>query len=249
MLVFYSLTIFRKANVQLNNYLVSILVQSGITLGYIISSFLMSRVPRKIHFIAAGLFMATNLLAAGIILQAEEVCHHLEPENYRLKLFHCRYLRRDHWNHLWTQCYQYSLFWLVWGMGLGSVQSHLHLWVKCCQPKSRHLHAPYFWLSGICKMEIVFPIAKLCFYRNAVTFFNLRFFPPIVSALGLHSAFWLYSGILFFNCILSAFVLPETRGMSLTELEQLYQKKRSPRSTKSVSFCCIDSKEFEAKEK
>jgi len=37
----------------------------------------MSRVPRKIHFIAAGLFMATNLLAAGIILQAE-VCHHLE---------------------------------------------------------------------------------------------------------------------------------------------------------------------------
>ena len=86
-------------------------------------------------------------------------------------------------------------------------------------------------------------------YRNAVTFFNLRFFPPIVSALGLHSAFWLYSGILFFNSILSAFILPETRGMSLTELEQLYQKKRSPRSTKSVSFCCIDSKEFEAKEK
>ena len=85
--------------------------------------------------------------------------------------------------------------------------------------------------------------------RNAVTFFNLRFFPPIVSALGLHSAFWLYSGILFFNSILSAFILPETRGMSLTELEQLYQKKRSPRSTKSVSFCCIDSKEFEAKEK
>ena len=94
-----------------------------------------------------------------------------------------------------------------------------------------------------------FACAILLAFRNAVTFFNLRFFPPIVSALGLHSVFWLYSGILFFNSILSAFILPETRGMSLTELEQLYQKKRSPRSTKSVSFCCIDSKEFEAKEK
>lgn len=94
-----------------------------------------------------------------------------------------------------------------------------------------------------------FACAILLAMRNGVTFFNLRFFPPVVSTLGLHWAFWLYSGILYFNCILSAFVLPETRGMSLTELEQLYQKKRTPRSKKSVSFCCIDSKEFEAKEK
>ena len=71
MLVFYSLDIFRRANVQMNNYMVSILVQSGVTGGYFISSFLMSRLPRKLHFIAAGLFMATNLLAAGIILQVE----------------------------------------------------------------------------------------------------------------------------------------------------------------------------------
>lgn len=71
MVIFYSLDIFQRANVQMNNYALSIMVQSGFLVGYIISSFLMVRTPRKLQFIASGLFMSASLVALGFILDVE----------------------------------------------------------------------------------------------------------------------------------------------------------------------------------
>ena len=71
MVIFYSLDIFKRANVQMNNYALSIMVQSGFLVGYIISSFLMDRTPRKLQFIASGLFMSASLVALGFILDVE----------------------------------------------------------------------------------------------------------------------------------------------------------------------------------
>jgi len=71
MVIFYSLDIFQRANVQMNNYALSIMVQSGFLVGYIISSFLMVRTPRKLQFIASGLFMSASLVALGFILNVE----------------------------------------------------------------------------------------------------------------------------------------------------------------------------------
>ena len=71
MVIFYSLDIFQRANVQMNNYALSIMVQSGFLVGYIISSFLMVRSPRKLQFIASGLFMSVSLVALGFILDIE----------------------------------------------------------------------------------------------------------------------------------------------------------------------------------
>ena len=71
MVIFYSLDIFKRANVQMNNYALSIMVQSGFLVGYIISSFLMVRTPRKLQFIASGLFMSASLVALGFILDVE----------------------------------------------------------------------------------------------------------------------------------------------------------------------------------
>ena len=71
MVIFYSLDIFQRTNVQMNNYALSIMVQSGFLVGYIISSFLMVRTPRKLQFIASGLFMSASLVALGFILNVE----------------------------------------------------------------------------------------------------------------------------------------------------------------------------------
>merc|ERR1719447_1212471 len=68
-IVFYSLDIFRRADVQLNNYVLSIFVQSGFLFGFMIAAFLMSRVGRKAQFIMSGLFMAIFLSALGLILK------------------------------------------------------------------------------------------------------------------------------------------------------------------------------------
>ena len=69
-LVFYSLAIFKRANVNMNSHVLAIFVQSGFLFGYIIAAFLMSRVTRKAQFIISGIFMATFLFALGFILKS-----------------------------------------------------------------------------------------------------------------------------------------------------------------------------------
>ena len=63
------------------------MVQSGFLVGYIFSSFLMVRTPRKLQFIASGLFMSVSLLALGFVLSVEvsrvsiQKCRHIQITN------------------------------------------------------------------------------------------------------------------------------------------------------------------------
>ena len=68
---YYSLDIFKRANVSMNNHILAILVCGGCTIGYAISAFLMSRVRRKIHFIVSGVVMAIFVLTLGFALKGE----------------------------------------------------------------------------------------------------------------------------------------------------------------------------------
>ena len=68
---YYSLHIFKMANVTMNNHILAILYLSGCTIGYAVSAFLMRHVLRKVHFISSGLFMAVSTITLGFTLQGE----------------------------------------------------------------------------------------------------------------------------------------------------------------------------------
>ena len=53
----------------------------------------------------------------------------------------------------------------------------------------------------------------------------MKFFPAFTTGLGIYSAFWLYSGNLILGCVIAFLVMPETRGKTLTELSELFEKK------------------------
>ena len=80
-----------------------------------------------------------------------------------------------------------------------------------------------------------------------MTFINLKIFPSGVNTLGLHYMFWIHSAMCIFICIIAALVLPETRGKSLLELSELYQKKPVIKSKlKTSSATMAKMKEIEA---
>ena len=54
----------------MNNYILTILVQSGFVLGYIISGCLLSHVKRKVHFTCGALLMAISQAILGLTLKA-----------------------------------------------------------------------------------------------------------------------------------------------------------------------------------
>ena len=79
-----------------------------------------------------------------------------------------------------------------------------------------------------------------------MTFVNLKVFPSAVNALGLSSMFWIHSGICVFICIVAAMILPETRGKSLKELSELYEKKSIKHCKISPASSLPKEKEIEA---
>ena len=48
----------------------------------------------------------------------------------------------------------------------------------------------------------------------------------MVGELGLPMVFWIHSGICVTLSLLAAAILPETQGLTLTELSNLYEKKK-----------------------
>ena len=58
------------------------------------------------------------------------------------------------------------------------------------------------------------------------TFVNLKIFPTAVNTLGLYSLFWIHSGMCVLLSILAGLLLPETQGKTLTELSEMFEKKK-----------------------
>ena len=81
MVTYYSLKVFRQANVSIDKHILSLLVPSGVVIGFLISSVLLSKIKRKLHFSLATILMTVSLTALGFSLQT----------NVRFTL-HLRYL-------------------------------------------------------------------------------------------------------------------------------------------------------------
>ena len=75
-IAYYCLDIFKRAKVtMMNNYTLSILLQTAFTTGYVVSAFIMNHVPRRIQFMSSALFMAVSTATLGFTLnQSAEVC-------------------------------------------------------------------------------------------------------------------------------------------------------------------------------
>lgn len=54
----------------------------------------------------------------------------------------------------------------------------------------------------------------------------VKFFPPVVDALGLHGCIYLFALCCFLALIYVFVVVPETRGRSLADIERMFEKSR-----------------------
>ena len=50
-----------------------------------------------------------------------------------------------------------------------------------------------------------------------------KLFPELLSVLGFHGAFWMYSGVLFLALVYGAISIPENKGQSLVKTEDKFQ--------------------------
>jgi hypothetical protein len=62
-------------------------------------------------------------------------------------------------------------------------------------------------------------------FNWTLCFIVTQFFQSLLDAIGIASVFWCFGGILVIVFILSFFFVPETKGRSLDEIQELF---RSP---------------------
>ena len=54
-------------------------------------------------------------------------------------------------------------------------------------------------------------------------FVSTKMVPTWFELLGIHGTFFMYSSVIIFVALLSYFFMPETSGMSLEEIEEMYR--------------------------
>ena len=204
----YSLDIFQRAQVNVNNYLLSILLQASTLIGYMIAACLLPRVKRRKQFLLSCAFMGVSQALLGFSLKFTVIIQFdNQTMNYQIHFF------QESESELQNRIGQVLLpicvkaVSLGYGLGVGAVPASL--------------------LGEIIPLKIksVATSIILCLKFSVISV-TLKIFPACVNLLGLPNIFWIHSGICGLVCIIAILILPETQGKTLTELSSMYSKKQ-----------------------
>ncbi|CAF2741404.1 TRET1 [Lepeophtheirus salmonis] len=72
------------------------------------------------------------------------------------------------------------------------------------------------------------------FYNLGNTFLVIKLFSNISSSYGLQGVFWIYSGCSFTSVVFVFFCLPETKGKSVSEIEDIFHSKWASKDSKKI---------------
>ncbi|KAF5270560.1 hypothetical protein FQR65_LT05458 [Abscondita terminalis] len=75
--------------------------------------------------------------------------------------------------------------------------------------------------------------AVFAFYTGFLMFISNKIFNPIVESWGMHVPFWIFGGVCILEVLFGLFVLPETKGKTFEEIQQMLGRK--PTSDQSDS--------------
>ena len=65
-------------------------------------------------------------------------------------------------------------------------------------------------------------INMVLLYFSLVQFCAIHFFPAMEEGLGNHGTFWLFAAVNLLQVLLATFIMPETRGLSLEEIQHRF---------------------------
>ena len=86
---------------------------------------------------------------------------------------------------------------------------------------------PWIMLGEIFSNELRPYGGPICgFFNWLVTFFLLYFFGSLSDAIGMGQSFWLFAVINVLGIFFIIFIVPETKGRSLLEIQKMFAEKK-----------------------
>ncbi|KAJ9592816.1 hypothetical protein L9F63_015507, partial [Diploptera punctata] len=187
-IIFYTVSIFKSAGSQVDEYLATILVGLIQLIANFLSLFVVDRAGRKPLLIASGALMCISLAALGT--------H-----------FHLQRLGKGEGLGLLPLI---SLMAFMVGFSIGYCSIPFLLMGELIPEKQRSFLSS---IAGSLNLGVMFIVIK--------TYHDLK------THIGEDGTFWLYSIVCLGSCIFVHFLVPETKGKSLLEIEELFELKHS----------------------
>jgi facilitated trehalose transporter len=182
--IFYSTTIFKMTNSDIDEYLCTIIV-GLVNMGAIfIALALIDRLGRKVLLLISDSFMIITLVILGGFFWATDVYGKDEVKPFG-----------------WIPLVSLMAFVVSFSLGFGPI--------------------PWIMMGEIFPTNIRGPAAAMTTAFNwTCTFLVTKSFPQIVAQFGAHSAFFGFAAICVVGIFFIIFIVPETQGQSLEDIEK-----------------------------
>jgi len=240
---YYCVTIFKMANLAIDPYTMAIFMQIGYTAGYIMIAPFMDSIDRKKLYIIAGNLMIISLVILGATISPEKDGEsavagnttNVELGNVELGIYeeevHISGVKSEKDENGWydvvikmAPCVSVVLYTFSYGAGCGP--------------------AIYTWTSELFPSKLKGVGSSIALAsRNVVVFIVLKFYPTMIDDLGLSKIFWMHAGVMFIGNIFVFFVMPETRGLTMTQLNEMFGGKISYHKRNTYDIESIDEQE------
>ena len=227
----YSVYIFKKSNVALNGYVLSVLLQVGFTVGYVVSVPFMGHVGRRPQYFVSSVLLATAMVVLGASLYAL-----VSADEQTSPIKGCVFdwfdaqgtddptLVRVAQLALPFSCVTGSF---AYGIGVGPV----------IYAVNGELFPPS--VKGICSAtalllrylqystcSLITNNLRICLtsiiFRDFSSFAALKTFPALETEYGMHTMFVCHGLITYASCVAVFLLMPETKGLTLTELTEIW---------------------------
>ena len=207
-LSYYSVTIFKRANVEVDEYLMAVFLQIGFTAGYIFIAPFMDMIDRRRLFMTASSAMILSLAVLGVTINGD-LSEDGSKDSFNVTSSATDDPSADS-SALWRMVMMYVppvcviLYSFSYGAGFGP--------------------AIYTWTSEIFPAQTKSIGCSICLgFRNVIVFASLKCYPTLISCLGLSNIMYLHSATMVAGLVFVRYSMPETRGLSMSQITALFQ--------------------------
>lgn len=214
--IFYTNDIFGAAKTGIQPELATIIVGVMQVIATFVATVIVDRAGRRILLLISDSIMAICTLVLGIYFYIQE------SEGGEAKV--------EGWG--WLPILSLCIFIISFSIGFGPAPWILvgELFAPDVKGLAASLNGTFNWLLGGVLKNNFINFCLINFYFSA--FVITKTFVDIVNALGRGGAFWLFSGLSLVGTVFVFFIVPETKGKSLIEIQGILGGDKEPAGEK-----------------
>ncbi|XP_063604196.1 facilitated trehalose transporter Tret1-like [Penaeus indicus] len=219
--IFYTVSIFKMSGSTINNYLSTIIVGVVNLISTFLANVLIDRLGRKILLYVSSVLIVLSLVALGTFFYIKETAENAISIAEAMNLTAGAGNSTDDvtgWketvdNLSWLPLVSFMVYVVAFSLGWGPI--------------------PWLFMGEALPVKIRGPAASIVTALNwSCTFVITKTFPGMVELIGPSYVFYMFTAIMTLATLFAFFLVPETRGKTLEEIEEELSGRSSLRNRK-----------------